>query len=154
MNVVKACKSDIPATLEIWKAFMDYHVQFDEIFIRSDDGEKSMGQYMERLIDADDALLLLAVENHKPLGYAIAKIGTYPPVFEKKTYGSISDLAVCKEHRRKGAGESLLNEMMDWFRFKGVDRVELRVASKNTVGYSFWQKHGFVDYVHEMYKVI
>jgi len=46
----------------------------------------------------------------------------------------------------------MLNEMLAWFRSLGIDRVELRVASMNTIGYSFGRKHGFADYMYIMYR--
>ncbi len=152
MEVVKARKSDIPDILEIWKELMDFHVPFDSRYTRSDDAEESMGENLERLIEAEDALVIVGVENTKVLGFGIARIDKYPPVFIKQTCGSIADLAVCSGHRRKGLGELMLKEMLDWFQSQGIDRVELRVASMNTVGYSFWRKHGFTDYMHIMYR--
>ncbi len=152
MEVVKARKSDIPAILEIWKELMDFHVPFDSRYTLSDDAEESMGKNLARLIAAEDALVIIAVENTKPMGFGIARIDKYPPVFVKQTCGTIEDLAVSSEHRRKGLGELMVKEVLDWFRFRGIDRVELRVASMNTVGYSFWRKHGFTDYMHIMYR--
>ena len=152
MEVVRALKSDIPAILEIWKELMDFHVPFDSRYTLSDDAEESMGENLARLIVAEDALVIMAVENTKPLGFGIARIRNYPPVFIKQTHGSIEDFAVSSEHRRKGIGELILKEILDWFRSQGIDRVELRVASMNTVGYSFWRKQGFTDYMHIMYR--
>lgn len=152
MEVVEARKSDIPSILEIWKELMDFHVPFDSRYTLSDGAEESMGENLARLIVAEDALVIVGGENTKVLGFGIAKIDKYPPVFVKQICGSIADLAVSSGHRRKGIGELMLKEMLDWFQSQGIDRVELRVASMNTVGYSFWRKHGFVDYMHIMYR--
>lgn len=152
MEVVKARKPNIPPILEIWKELMDFHVPFDSRYTLSDGAEESMGKNLERLIEAEDTLVIIAVENTKPLGFGIARIDKYPPVFVKQICGSIADLAVSSGHRRKGIGELMLKEMLDWFQSRRIDRVELRVASMNTVGYSFWRKHGFTDYMHIMYR--
>ena len=152
MEVVRALNSDIPAILEIWKELMDFHVSFDSRYTLSEGAEESMGKNLERLIALEDALVIMAVENTKVLGFGIARIDKYPPVFVKQICGTIEDLAVSSGYRRKGLGELMLKEMLDWFRSQSIDRVELRVASMNTVGYSFWRKHGFTGYMHIMYR--
>ena len=68
MEVVRALKSDIPAILEIWKELMDFHVPFDSRYTLSDGAEESMGKNLARLISAEDVLVIIAIENTKPLG--------------------------------------------------------------------------------------
>jgi ribosomal protein S18 acetylase RimI-like enzyme len=54
-------------------------------------------------------------------------------------------------YRRKGIGEKLLQEMLKWFAAHELHRIELRVLSANEVGYNFWKKQGFRDYMHMLY---
>ncbi|MCA9437597.1 MAG: GNAT family N-acetyltransferase, partial [Candidatus Omnitrophica bacterium] len=49
--------------------------------------------------------------------------------------------------RRKGIGERLFRETVEWFRAKGVDRIELRVVVANEVSTAFWRKMGFAAYM-------
>jgi GNAT superfamily N-acetyltransferase len=154
MRVLKADRSHIPAILELWKELMDFHRPFDALFTRSEDGEASMATHLEQIIDAEDSLVLVAVEAAGVIGYTMAKVASYPPVFVKRRHGLISDMAVSRAHRRRGCGEMMLEVTLEWFRQKGLDRVELRVAAKNGVAYSFWRKQGFADYVHELYREI
>jgi len=74
MEVVRALKSDIPAILEIWKELMDFHLPFDSRYTLSDGAEESMDKNLERLIEAEDALVIMEVENAKPVGCGIARI--------------------------------------------------------------------------------
>ena len=85
------------------------------------------------------------------VGYSIAETGRYPPVLERQTYGLISDMAVKSGYRRRGIGEQILAEMYKWFESRNLERIELSVAAKNKIGYSFWKKNGFKDYIHRLY---
>jgi ribosomal protein S18 acetylase RimI-like enzyme len=85
------------------------------------------------------------------VAYSICQIGKYPPVFRLKEYGFISDIAVKATHRRKGIGGLLLARMYGWFASRGLDRIEIHVIPANTIGYSFWIKHGFKDCTHALF---
>ena len=43
---------------------------------------------------------------------------------------------------------------MNWFRSRGVKRVELRTSAKNDQAIEFYQKHGFYVYDHMMTREI
>lgn len=151
MEVFVAEPSHVPEIVEIWKEFMDYHRTIDAYFSRRDDGHVNFEKFVRELIESDDNLVLVGLCEDQIAGYSIAQISTHPPVFEDERFGLISDLAVKEGHRRKGIGEAMLARMLEWFESHNLDRIELRVVAKNKVGYSFWEKHGFKDYVHILY---
>jgi len=45
----------------------------------------------------------------------------------------------------------MLKNLLAWFKKRGLDRIELRVAARNPIGYAFWKKSGFKDYLHVLY---
>lgn len=98
--------------------------------------------------------ILVAVVDGDVVAYSISRIGKYPPVFELQSYGEIIDVAVRSSHRRNGIGTEILGKIYEWFKSRGMNRVELRVAAKNQIGYSFWKKHGFEDYIHTLCRMI
>jgi ribosomal protein S18 acetylase RimI-like enzyme len=151
MEIILAKNSDVPEIAEIWKEFMDFHKDIDPYFTRSEDGHSNFGKYVEDLIKAEDSQVLVALEQGRVVAYSIAQIAKPPPVFEHQTYGFISDVAVKSNYRRKGIGERLLVKIYEWFESNKISRIELRVAAKNEIGYSFWKKHGFRDFVHVLY---
>ena len=154
MSVLEADSAHIPSLLELWKELMTFHEPFDSLFTMSESAVESMASHLERVISAEDYLVLIAQEGDSIVGYTIAQIASHPPVFVKPRHGLISDMAVAQASRRLGHGESMLERSIAWFHEHGVDRVELRVAAKNSVANSFWEKHGFNDYMHELYKQI
>jgi ribosomal protein S18 acetylase RimI-like enzyme len=153
MLIRNAEPADVPAIVELWKELMDFHSPFNELWKRSHDGPARFRALLERrLAEAEHALLLVAVEGGEIVGFTLSNIAEYPPVFVRKHFGSLSDLAVKAGHRRQGIGENLLEANLAWFRDRGMDRVEVRVAAGNEIGQAFWRKHGFADYMNTLYR--
>ncbi|MBU7032124.1 MAG: GNAT family N-acetyltransferase [Theionarchaea archaeon] len=153
LSIEPATHEHVCDILEIWKELMDFHKALDPLFSRSSSGHIHMGTYIHDLIDQEDTQVYVAIQEGTVVGYAISQIRQRPPVFEESTYGIISDLAVTASCRRKGIGGALVDAMFEWFRRQGVERIELQVASRNEVAYSFWKKHGFADFKHILYTI-
>jgi ribosomal protein S18 acetylase RimI-like enzyme len=94
----------------------------------------------------------VAIDGKKIVGYAIFYIHQRAPVFEEESFGMISDLVVTAAYRRKGIGGKMVKAMVDWFDSRGIERIELMVASHNKIAYSFWNKYGFDDYKHVLHR--
>lgn len=154
MEILPAAESHVPQIVELWKEFEDFHKEIDSFFSRSKDGHVKFGEFVQKQMDSDDSLVLVAVDGKDLIAYSISRISKYPPVFELDRYGDIIDLAVTSTHRRKGIGTEMLGKIYEWFKSRGIDRVELRVAARNRIGYSFWKKRGFEDYIHTLYRLM
>jgi hypothetical protein len=152
LKIREATHADLPKIIELWKELMDFHSNLDSFYTRSQDGPSNFRKHLESLFESEDDALLVAEVSGKTIGYAKICISQYPPVFEMDKFGLISDVAVAKQYRRKGVGEALFNRSMDWFCEKGIERVELRVASVNPVAQGFWKKMGFRPYMTTMFK--
>jgi ribosomal protein S18 acetylase RimI-like enzyme len=151
IHIILAEESHIPGILNVWKEFMDYHKKLDSLFTRRKNSHLKFEKYIKELIKSNNAQVLVALDKEDVVGYSITLIGFYPPVFKRRVYGLINDLAIKETHRRKGLGEQMLSKMFQWFKSHGLDRIELRVSMRNKIGYSFWKKHGFKDYQHILY---
>lgn len=151
MEIIEANRSYIPGIIEVWKELLDLHETLNSGYGRKDGSEYTFAEFLSRSLSSPDSKLLIAIEGDEVIGYTLLQILKYPPIFKKERYGYISDMCVKDGHRRKAVGNKLLENAYAWFRSKGVDRVELRVASNNMVGYPFWKKQGFKDYVHVLY---
>lgn len=151
INYRKAAKEDIPRLIELWKELMDFHGARDSFFSRSKEGPENFGNFLLENMSKDDAIVYVAEVEREVVGYTLAMIQDYPPVFEVKQYGLISDLAVTSEYRRSGVGRHLANIAKDWFIQKGMTRAEIGVAVTNEVSTSFWSKMGFRSYKESRY---
>jgi ribosomal protein S18 acetylase RimI-like enzyme len=141
----------IPGILEVWKEFMDFHEGIDSSFAKSENGHISFEKHLRDIVKSDDRQALVALDKLNVVGYSIAETGRYPPVFERQTFGLITDMAVKSGYRRQGIGEQMLAKIYQWFESRNLDRIELSVSAKNQIGYSFWNKHGSKDYMHRLY---
>jgi len=98
-----------------------------------------------------DIKIFGALEDKNFIGFIVAKVSYYPPIYLHEKYGSIDDIMVTSSYRKKGIGSMLLERAFDWFSSRGLKRVELNVVKKNQEAYSFYLKHGFKDYMHKLF---
>ncbi len=152
MKIIPATESHVNEIVEMWKEVMDFHKGIDPFFSRRIDGHLNFEKFLRYSIESEDFLVQVAIDDFFVVAYSIAEIDNHPPVFVIETYGFISDIAVKPGYRRKGIGGQMLDKIYEWFEARDIDRIELRVAAKNRMGYSFWKKHGFNDYMHVLYQ--
>lgn len=150
IQIVTARETHIPEIVELWKELMDFHREGDPFYIRSHDGHHRFEKYVRESMESQNSQVLVALEGEKVVACSISNVAHYPPVFERTTYGFISDMVVKKDYRRQGIAKRLLSEIRKWFSQQGVTRLELRVSSENEVAHSFWSKHGFKEYIYVM----
>ncbi len=63
-------------------------------------------------------------------------------------------LAVAKQHRRYGVGQSLLNQFLKELTLQNMKQIELEVRVDNKQAIKFYQKHGFdiIDVITNFYQ--
>ena len=152
IQIRDASKVDVDGICAIWCEMMDFHAARDWNFARSKDGESNFGKYICSCLGKDDAHVCVADSEGKIVGYCLGLISKNPPVFERRVFGLISDIAVAEEYRRTGIARALFEDMMAWLRKQGMERVELSVACTNEVAQRFWEGLGFKPYMKKLYK--
>ncbi|UCB43309.1 MAG: GNAT family N-acetyltransferase [Dehalococcoidales bacterium] len=152
IEIVEATESHIPDIVELWKEFMDHHKDIDPRFPAREDAHVSFEQHIRELMGTEDTLVLVALDESRVVGFSISQVNSYPPIWvESDKHGFIDTMAITADYRRKGIGEHMLGRIFESFASHGIDRIELTVAARNEVGYSFWRKHGFKDFSHRLY---
>lgn len=141
IEVTVAEERHIPGIVAVWQELMDYHRKLNDFFtLRTDAGAK-WEIYLRK--NMGEGLVVVALDNREVVGYCIATVKDYPPLFVLEKHGFISDMCVIASHRNRGIGEIILGRAFDWFASQGLGRVELRVEHDNEIGKAFWKKHGF-----------
>ncbi len=150
-RIRKARQSDLDALVELWKQLMDFHSRFEPRYTRAPGSSRKFRSFLSGLITSRMALVLVGCAGRQVVGYLSAAIGTYPPVFVIKRYGAIHGLVVDADHRREGIGQALVSEAVQWFTRKGLQRIEMSVATANPVSGEFWNAMGFTTYKKTKY---
>jgi ribosomal protein S18 acetylase RimI-like enzyme len=153
-TVRKAVTTDLNAIGDLWQEFMDFHRNRDPHFARSADGHERFKEFISGHMTSENSFVLVAEQGGRLVGYCLATLAKYPPVFEDRDYGTVFDLAVTERSRRTGIGERLYRMTEAWFAEHNIHRIEIRVAVSNETSTAFWKKMGFNPFVTTVFKNI
>jgi ribosomal protein S18 acetylase RimI-like enzyme len=151
VEIILAQESHVAQMVDLWEEFMRFHEPFDPRYPLADNVRAGYEMYLRELMQAENTKVLAAIGGGQVAGYVIAAIRKPSPAFKREKIGYIEEMAVTASSRRHGVGSVMLKQVFDWFKAENLDMIELSVAAKNKIGYSFWKKHGFRDYLHHLY---
>ena len=154
VTIRKAVADDLNTIGNLWQEFMDFHKRRDPHFARSTNGHEQFKEFISGHMTSDTSCVIVANQDGKAVGYCLAALAKYPPVFKNKDYGTVFDLAITERCQRNGIGERLYHAAQTWFADHGIHRIEVRVAVSNETSTAFWMKMGFSPYVTTVYKNI
>lgn len=152
LSIRRARDDDLPVIVSLWKEMADFHVERDRYFTMTPSAEESVAAFLRQWMSDDDSEIWVAEQRGRVIGYCLASIAERPPVFLERRHGRIIDLAVTAEYRRRGIGRALVERAREWFRDRGVDSIELKVATSNEVATAFWRSLGFVPNLETFYQ--
>ncbi len=153
IEIVKAEEHHEQELGSLWMGFMRFSQGIDSIFAPKDDViPVFIDEYLRPAMRDESSLVLVALDEGSVVGYSYSLIRGPHDLVKREKYGCIHDMYVSTTHRRKGIGEKMLGEITKWFRSKDIDRVELDVIAKNQIAVSFWEKRGYVDFQHTLFR--
>ena len=144
----------------LWAMITEHHAGLDPLF-RMRRGTVAEGELREllRALSRDpDAEILVFDANpdeavpSELVGLCIVRVDHAPPILEETERAEITDVGVRPTDRRQGIARQLVAAAFDWVRDRGVERVELQVASGNVEGQAFWRSLGFSDLMDVLHK--
>jgi len=152
IKIIEAEEKHIPDITRLWKEFIQFHVDIEPVWIPKEGAEHGQREEQTKpLMASDKGLVLVALDGDEIIGYSISEIKDPPRGSTRTEYGYIHHMAVTEKYRRSGVGEKMFNEILKWFRSKGMDRIELEITSKNNISSSFWDKMGFEEYMRTLF---
>ncbi len=149
--VRKATRRDRDAIVALARELMDFHQVRDPFFTRSADFDAVFGRFVLRNMRSKTAYVLVATVDERVVGYCQGMLDRHPPSILQPEYGQILDLCVTAEYRRTGVGEQMFTALREWFREKGVRRIEVRHSTFNRIAARFWSKMGFTPYLRTLF---
>ena len=150
VTVRKAIEEDVPALVELWIEMMDLHRELDLFFSRTATGHERWAELVTGHMSKEKSCVFVAECRGRVAGYCAAFIEENPAVIETVQYGSFQELSVSSKYRRRGVGAELVKAMLQWFRERKIERVEVRVAVHNELSTAFWRKMGFRPYLETL----
>ena len=154
MQIRKAKIGDVPRIAEMAGDFFRYLDSIDLYYPPAKDLKKLNLDYFRKNTYSSRSLLLVATEDEKIFGFALAKIQKTPLIWDKRPYGYISDMYLEKKYQRMGVADGFLLQIYEWFKEKKIKEVELTVLKKNQQARNAWKKYGFREYTLRLRKKI
>lgn len=147
--------SDEKGVEALWRDLHEFHENdFPKDFSLSQDAGASMRAFFKTHVRSHQRLALVAEVDGKLVGYLMATIEDRPPVLTIKKQVHIYDLHVSEEHRSKGIGKAMMDEMEAWTKEKGVNYILLEVMSTNEGGKKFYKREGYETLLHAVRKIL
>lgn len=145
---------EIDRVAALWTLITEHHAALDPLF-RMRRGVVAEGELREllRALHRDpDAEILVYDRAGTPEGLCIVRIDRAPPILEETERAEITDLGVRPDLRRQGIARRLVEEAQAWVRDRGVERIEIQVASGNREGQAFWRAIGYANLMDVLHK--
>jgi GNAT superfamily N-acetyltransferase len=147
----EATRRDLDAIIALARELMDFHRTLDPFFTRSADFDALFKRFALKNIRGKAACVLAATVDEQIVGYCQGMVDRHPPSVAEPEYGLIIDFCVTAGYRRNGVGEQMFAAMREWFREKGVRRIEVRHSTFNETAAKFWPKMGFTPYLRTLF---
>ena len=122
------------------EVFIDNAIYDNDLILdwaTSDKGKK----YFKKILLDKKALVLLAQENGKLIGYLAARQKNLG--YRKSKCLEIENMGVSPNFRSKGIGSTIINECISWAKKQGYKKVYVNSYLKNTRAISFYKRNGF-----------
>jgi ribosomal protein S18 acetylase RimI-like enzyme len=147
-----ATHADVPVLGRLGKLLVQTHYDFDnKRFIpASDRTEQGYGSFLGSQIDDKDAVVIVAEENGRVVGYSYGSNEGHDWMSLRGPAGELHDIVVDPAHRGKGIGERLLAAMVKALEEKGAPRVVLSTAYPNDTAQRLFERAGFRRTMVEM----
>ncbi|MCE7885537.1 MAG: GNAT family N-acetyltransferase [Actinobacteria bacterium ATB1] len=151
IQIRRARVGETGALVELWMLMMAEHQRMDPSIRLTPDAAKHYQSYLHSHLLDVSAIVLVAIEDRRPVGFTLAMKCQNLPMFEPEHYGYISDMVVHPSQRGRGLGQEMLRRTEDWLRRQGVSSVQLQVYTGNEPGQRFWSRAGFRPFLQRMW---
>jgi ribosomal protein S18 acetylase RimI-like enzyme len=136
---------DLDRVAALWTALSAHHAALDPLFRLRPGADSEIHDLLAAQLRDPDAAVFVCESGGDLEGFCSVQIDRAPPIYREQERVEITDLGVREAARRRGIGSALVAAAYEWIAGRGVERVEVRVAARNTEGQAFWRALGFDD---------
>lgn len=140
MKIKAATKKDFNTVIELDEELCLYERKFDP-FIKTGKVERKS---VRESLNLRNTKAFIATERKDTLGFIMGYIERKP--FYAVNRGYICDIYIEKKYRHKGIGEALMEHMLNWFKKRRINDIELNVYSKNIKALKIYKHLGFKEF--------
>lgn len=145
----RAGPRDLDTLAALWTALTAHHAKIDPIFAVRAGADLEIRHLVDAMLrDPDAAVFVCETTPGRLLGFCAVRVDRAPPILVETDRAEITDLLVRDGERRCGLGRRLVESASAWVEQQGLDRCEVRVATRNDEGQAFWRAMGFGDLMH------
>lgn len=153
LDIHIAYEEDMADILKLWSLFEkeDEHVQPGFLAL-SKNYKNELRKYAEKLKNKNDSVLLIAKVKGRSVGFVNVRLETYPAIFKKTKIGTINDLYVLPNFRKRGIGLELTKKAENWLKGKKARYVILQASSRLVWLGGMYQGIGYSEYEKSYFK--
>ena len=105
---------------------------------------------LKGLMQADNALVLLAEADSKVIGSGFGHIREARPYLDHSHYAHLGFMYTDPDYRGKGVNKTIVRALMEWSRSKKITELRLTVYQGNAPAIKAYEKVGFKRHILEM----
>jgi ribosomal protein S18 acetylase RimI-like enzyme len=147
VSVRRAVRGDAAAIAALWRSLFETHAAIDPAFALREGAETKLVIAVLRALDDRGAAVWVAEREGACVAFCTARVEHATTLASEACRVAIDEIAVSAAWRRGGLGRELVEAALAWAKQCGAQRVEVRVAARNTAGQAFWRALGFGDFV-------
>jgi len=152
LTVRDATRADLPALGRLGALLMRLHHEFDpqRFMTPGPNPERGYAWFLGTQLERDDVVIFVAEEEGRVLGYVYAAVEPQSWKELRDEAGFVHDVVVDPDARRRGVATALMQAAIEWLRGRGMPRVVLGTASRNTAAQQLFEGLGFRSTMIEM----
>ncbi len=146
-RIRSAHPSDLDRVVALWIALTEHHASDEPLFALRPNADAEIQRLLAATLRDPEAAIFVCERGDALLGFCTVRVDHAPLIQVEVQRAEITDLMVLASERRRGVGRALVERALGWVKERGVERCEIRVASRNSEGQHFWRSIGFGDWM-------
>ena len=148
MNYRIATLDDSQIIGSMYREFFAFNAEMQPLYNK----EAESGDYPTNTIKSETGDIILAECDGSIAGFIHVLEDKTPPYdsLVPHKFAVVMDLFVLSQHRKKGAGVTLLNAAKEWAKKRNLDYMELSVLPENENAFRLYMNEGFQTVQHLM----